>query len=80
MKLNEMLQEILQVLKKSQPKATMTVIECSDYINISKEKIRELVNEANTDFPYFKVGTKVLVDKMRLDLWIENIAKEHRKL
>ncbi len=80
MKLHEILQEILKTLKNNQPKATMTVIECSDYMNVSKDKIRELVNKVNTDFPYFKVGAKVLIDKARLDLWIESIAKEHRKL
>ncbi|MBY6931876.1 excisionase [Clostridium botulinum] len=76
---NEILKEILQTIKTSN-KATMTVIECSDYMNVSKDKIRELVNKVNTDFPYFKVGAKVLIDKARLDLWIESIAKEHRKL
>ncbi|NFG24126.1 helix-turn-helix domain-containing protein [Clostridium botulinum] len=76
---NEILLQILKTIKINN-KATMTVLECSAYMNVSKDKIRELIHKANTDFPYFKVGAKVLIDKVRLDLWIEKIAKEHKCL
>ncbi|MDF2882953.1 MAG: excisionase [Clostridiaceae bacterium] len=80
MKIEEILQEILQTLRKSQPKATMTVLECSIYMNVSKEKIRELIHKVGSDFPFFRVGTKVLVNKVELDLWLKKISEEHRVL
>lgn len=79
MKSEEILEEILRAIKVNN-KATMTVLECSTYMNVSKDKIRELIHKANTDFPYFKVGAKVLIDKVRLDSWIEKIGKEHKCL
>lgn len=74
----DILKEILKTLKQNKPKATMTVLECSDYMNVSKDKIRELIHKVDTDFPFFKVGAKVLIDKARLDLWIEKASQEHR--
>ncbi|AWK52152.1 excisionase [Clostridium beijerinckii] len=44
-------------------KMTLTVIECAELINVSKEKISELINKPNTDFPYFKVEDKVLISR-----------------
>lgn len=79
MKTDEILIDILKILK-SNSKSTMTVLESSEYMNVSKEKIRELVHKANTDFPFFKVGTKVLINKVQLDLWLDKISKEHREL
>lgn len=81
MALEETLQEILKTLKaNNKPKATMTVLECSEYMNVSKEKIRELIYKVDTDFPFFRVGVKVLVNKSKLDLWLEKITEEHREL
>ncbi len=76
---NEILLEILKTIKVNN-KATMTVLECSTYMNVSKNKIRELINKTDTDFPYFKVGTKVLINKIQLDSWICKISTEHRVL
>lgn len=75
----EVLKDILKSIKNN-TKATMTVIECSEYMNVSKEKIRELVHKVDTDFPFFKVGTKVLINKIQLDLWIDKISNEHREI
>lgn len=81
MEVEETLQEILKALKtNNKPKATMTVLECSEYMNVSKEKIRELIYKVDTDFPFFRVGVKVLVNKSKLDLWLEKITEEHREL
>ncbi|NFN80303.1 helix-turn-helix domain-containing protein [Clostridium botulinum] len=77
---NELLLEILKLLKQKYIKSTMTVVECSTYLNISKDKIRELINKTDTDFSYFKVGTKVLINKVQLDSWICKISTEHRVL
>ncbi|SHJ99538.1 DNA binding domain-containing protein, excisionase family [Clostridium cavendishii DSM 21758] len=75
----KLLQEILTEIKSSK-KVTLTVAECSELMNISKDKIRELVNKVDTDFPFFKVGVKVLINKDMLDNWLEKISKEHREL
>ena len=41
-------------LNKKKP----SVIECAEFINVNKEKISELINKPNSDFPYFNVGAK----------------------
>lgn len=61
-------------------KRTLTVIECAEHINVSKEKIRELINKPNTDFPYFKVGAKVLINRDMLNEWLKKISLEHRQI
>lgn len=61
-------------------KSTITVLECAELINVSKEKIRELINKPNTDFPYFKVGAKVLINKEMLHKWLEKVSSEHREI
>lgn len=74
------LEEIFNEILKTTTKSTMTVIECSQYMNISKDKIRELIHKQNTDFPYFKVGAKVLINKKELDGWMSKVSNEHRIL
>lgn len=61
-------------------KRTITVLECAETINVSEEKIRELINKPNTDFPYLKVGDKVLINREMLNEWFEKISPEHRKI
>ena len=70
------LRHILAEIKASK-KTTLTVLECSEIINVSKEKIRELINKPNSDFPFFKVGAKVLINKELLNMWLEKASKEH---
>jgi hypothetical protein len=41
-------------LNKKKP----AIMECAEFINVSKEKISELINKPNSDFPYFNVGAK----------------------
>ncbi|WP_459481133.1 excisionase [Clostridium saccharoperbutylacetonicum] len=59
---------------------TLTVLECAEFINVSKDKIRELINKPNTDFPYFKVGAKVFINRDLLLEWLKKISLEHRKI
>lgn len=59
---------------------TLTVLECAEFINVSKEKIRELINKPNTDFPYFKIGAKVLINRDMLQEWLQKILREHRQI
>jgi excisionase family DNA binding protein len=87
MEQKEVLLEILEFLRSNynssantNKSATMTVLECSEYMNVSKEKIRELIYKVDTDFPYFKVGTKVLINKIKLNEWLSKISLEHREL
>lgn len=52
-------------------KKTLTLIECAEFMNLSREKINELINNPNTDFPYFKEGEKVLINKDKLQKWLK---------
>lgn len=73
--------KMLDVFKKNiLNKSTLTVLECAELINVRKEKIRELVNKPNTDFPYFKVGAKVLINRDLLNQWLEKVSIEHREI
>ena len=79
--MEELLKEILVTLKCERPqKVTFTVAEAADYSGIGQVKIRELISRHNTDFPFFKVGARALIDKSALDRWIETITKDHREL
>lgn len=77
--MTEILKEILLEIKQSK-KTTLTVLECSEIMNVSKEKIRELINKPDTDFPYFKVGVKVLINRELLMQWMKKISEEHRSI
>lgn len=79
--MEEILKEILATLKCERPqKVTFTVAEAADYSGIGQVKIRELISKPNTDFPFFKVGARTLIDKSALDRWIETITQSHREL
>lgn len=71
---------IKEALKDTPKQACLTISECAKYSNIGEERIRELVAKENTDFPFFKVGVKVLVSKTLLDDWLMKIATENRQL
>jgi excisionase family DNA binding protein len=79
--MEELLKEILATLKSDRPeKITLSIQEAALYMGIGHEKIRELIERPNTDFPYFKVGARTSIDKRALDRWIEKITVEHREL
>ena len=79
--MEELLKEIRDALKEpKQEKATFTVLECSEFMDINKEKIRELIAKPNTDFPFFKNGKKVLINKTMLTQWLDKVSKEHREI
>ncbi|AGF56420.1 excisionase family DNA binding protein [Clostridium saccharoperbutylacetonicum] len=77
--MEELLKQILERIKDNS-RATMTVVECAQYIKVNKDKIRELINKPNSDFPYFKNGSKVIINKSQLDSWLDKISREHRNL
>ena len=77
--MEELLKEILETLKSEKPKkTTFSIQEAALYLGIGHEKIRELVSKPNTDFPYFKVGMRVSINKRALDLWVDKVTEEHR--
>ncbi|WP_332856748.1 excisionase family DNA-binding protein [Clostridium paraputrificum] len=76
-----LLKDILEALKKSNvEKVTFTPAEAATYMGVGHEKVRELIEKHETDFPYFKSGCKARIDKGLLDLWIKKISEEHRAI
>lgn len=79
--MEELLKEILATIQKPKvEKITFNVAEASEYSGIGQLKIRELIENPNTDFPFFKVGVRTSIDRRALDRWIEKITEEHREL
>lgn len=60
-------------------KMTLTVAEAVKITGIGRCKLEELIH-ANTDFPYFRVGRKVLINYEMLKMWIDKISLEKREL
>lgn len=59
-------------------KANLNVYpELSFYLGIGKTKAYELVNRP--DFPSFRIGTKILVNRERLEEWIANQEKAFKR-
>ncbi|QEK11659.1 helix-turn-helix domain-containing protein [Crassaminicella thermophila] len=83
MNLDDLKDVIKQTIEKSllkQNKVTLTIEECAKFTGIGRDKLRELAHSKNSDFPCFKVGTKFLVNKEMLMVWLEKITKEGRVL
>lgn len=79
--MEELLKEILETLRKPKnEKITFSIQEAALYMGIGHEKVRELVEKQNTDFPYFKVGARTSIDQRALDIWLEKITEEHRTI
>jgi len=68
------------ISEKYNDKLTLTIQETSELTGIGRDKILELVHRVNTDFPYFKVGSKCLINRQQLVAWLGEIAKEHIKI
>lgn len=74
----EYLKEIIRLLKATnEEKAVLTLDEVIDYTRIGKNRLLEIINSNQTDFPYFRNGKKILVNKILLDKWLEDKAKNH---
>lgn len=78
--LKGILEEVKSIKEVKQEKVTLTIREAALYCGIGHEKIRELVEMDNTDFPFFKVGCRVAINKEMLDDWLVKISKEHRQV
>lgn len=77
--LNKTLNQIVNMLNV-QDKAVLDLEETIQYTSIGRSRLIEIINTENSDFPYFRNGKKILVNKSQLDLWLERTAKEHRTI
>ena len=79
-----LLKEILLELRKSddknKDKLTLTLRECSQISGIGLNTLLIEVNSSQSNFPFFRVGKKVLVNKQMFYKWLDNVAKEHKEL
>lgn len=86
--MEELLKEILAELRKKseeekenrEAKLTYSLKECSYISGIGLNTLQEEVSKQNSDFPFFKIGKKVMVDKGLFHQWLENISKTHQEL
>ena len=60
-------------------KLTLTISEAVKITGIGRCKLEELIHSDN-DFPYFRVGKKVLINYDLLKMWIDKISLEKREL
>lgn len=60
-------------------KITLTVAEAVKITGIGRCKLEEIIH-SGTDFPYFRVGKKILINKEMLLIWLEKISTENRVL
>lgn len=86
--MEELLKEILVELRKKnetgrenvEEKITYSLKECSYLSGIGLNTLQEEISKENSDFPFFKIGKKVMVDKNLFHQWLENISKTHQEL
>jgi len=55
-------------------KITLNVHELSNYLNISESSVRKMVK--NNKIPFFKVFSKILFNKDKIDQWISASGTE----
>lgn len=73
-----LLKEIVLLLKdKKQEKLTLNLEETVEISGISRSRILEIVNSEGTDFPYFRNGKKLVVNKIMLEEWLRKKAINH---
>lgn len=75
--MEEYLKKIVTLLE-TQSKAIFTLEEAIAYTSIGKNRMLELINKHGTDFPYFRNGRKILINKAMLDEWINKVTLENR--
>lgn len=55
-------------------KTTMEVVEMATFLGIGRTQAYKIIHEP--DFPAFRIGGKVLVDRERLEQWKEKKMRE----
>ena len=86
--MEELLKEILVELRKkdieekeiTEVKLTYSLKECSYLSGIGLNTLQEEISKQNGNFPFFKIGKKVMVDRGLFHQWLENISKTHHEL
>ena len=72
---------IIELLEsRSNEKAVLNIEETAIYTGIGKTRLLEIINKNNSDFPCFRNGKKILVNKQMLDKWLEKQALEHKSI
>ena len=70
--MEEILKGILYELQKrsnDNKKLTYTLKECSVISGIGLNTLQEEISKENSDFPFFKIGKKVMVNKSLFHKW-----------
>lgn len=81
--MEEILKNILFELQKKtneEIKLTYTLKECSILSGIGLNTLQEEVAKENSDFPFFKIGKKIVVNKFLFHKWLENKSISHAEL
>lgn len=81
--MEKILKDILLELQKKnneEIKLTYTLKECSTLSGIGLNTLQEEVARENSDFPFFKIGKKVIVNKVLFHKWLENKSTSHAEL
>lgn len=83
--MEDLLKEILYELKKKNNvsedvKLTYTLKECSNISGIGLNTLQSEILKQNTDFPYFRIGKKIMVDRDLFHSWLKNISQAHNEL
>lgn len=83
--MDELIKEILFELRKNNNvakdnKLTYSLKECSAISGIGLNTLQQEINKNNSDFPFFRIGKKIMVNKQLFNEWIENISKAHKEL
>jgi len=79
-------EELKQIIKEAiqeseaEKKMTLTLEETVAESGIGRNTIIALASTQNTDFPYLRVGRKLLVNRNRLQEWIDKVSQEHRTI
>lgn len=77
----QLLEKIVEILESTKvEKAVLNIEETAVYTGIGKTRLSEIINQNNSDFPYFRNGKKILVNKQMLDKWLEKQALEHKAI
>lgn len=66
--------------KDSNIEKTLTINEAAEISGIGEQKLREQVAKENSDFPFFKVGTKTLINKNMFLEWLNKVSREHTNI
>ena len=77
----KLLESILKTLSKDkEDKLVLNLEETINATGIKKSKLLEIINSENSNFPYFKNGRRILVNKEMLKEWLKDVAICHKEL